>query len=211
MSSTQSQQAYQALRQLLIYGEVAPGRRITEADWADRLAVNRSALREALMVLAHEGLLRRGGKGGYFVPVWDLTDLEQLLEVRLILEVGALRLIGRRPADESEQQHLEAVNQHMQQMIDGDYLLGFVDTDRRFHQTLVGLGQNPRLVQLYAQAPLPLLTGADIDIQTRRHNAQQTLNEHQSIQRLLLERDIPAAIEMLERHLRRTIHQVCHV
>ncbi|HEX7008711.1 MAG TPA: GntR family transcriptional regulator [Phycisphaeraceae bacterium] len=201
MSRVQNQHAYERLRRLLIHGQIRPGIRVVEAQWARQLGVGRPALREAMMVLAHEGLLRRGERGGYFVPILEQTDFDQIMEVRRIIEVGAIRIIGERPPDEEENARLTAVCDTMEQMLGHSLELGFAEADRRFHRVLVELSGNDRLIQLYEQAPLPLFVQPALDPQVRIANGKTTIDEHRTIQQLLHQRRIPQAIEALESHL----------
>src|SRR5690625_1986278 len=99
----QAQEGYDQLRRLLMTGQVAPGSRIGEVEWSKRLDVHRPALREAMRVLAHEGLLEVGEKGGFFVPVLDDNDLREILETRAVIEAGAIRKITSEDNQTDEQ------------------------------------------------------------------------------------------------------------
>lgn len=63
--SIQSQTCYKQLRRMVLLGQIPAGERFREVEWAARLGVHRSSLREALSGLAHEGLIRRGERGGF--------------------------------------------------------------------------------------------------------------------------------------------------
>lgn len=204
--TSQNQIVYEQLRRLLVTGRVRAGVRLVEKEWADRLRVHRTALREALILLAHEGLLRRGERGGYFTPLLEECDLDEVMQVRTIIEVGAIRLIGAHPPTEYEEQRMTEVCDTMQHALDAGLELGFAEADRQFHRTLVELCGNDRLISIYQRAPLPIEPSRLVEPEARRQAAMQTIAEHRAIQTCILKRDIPAAIDLLEKHLHTRHH-----
>jgi DNA-binding GntR family transcriptional regulator len=200
--SSQSRSCYDTLRWQLLHGQLTPGSRLVEEKWSVNMGVNRSALREALVVLAHEGFLESGPKGGFFVPVHTEIELDEVLEVRLSLEVGALEILETRgvvPRDGLAQ--LRRTCHIMQQLTEAGFEYGFVEADRKFHETLVAMSGNARLLRIYLQAPLPLNPLPDPEIENRRTNMQQTLAEHSELCQQLEEGRIRDAIGLLRRHL----------
>src|SRR3954470_24302153 len=84
------EQAYRGLRRLLVLQQLQPGQRLREPEWAQRLGVHRSALREAFARLEAEGLIERGPQTGYFVPRLDAADLVEITKLRVALECLAI-------------------------------------------------------------------------------------------------------------------------
>ena len=197
----QSRGCYERLRRLLLHGGVQPGIRLGEVDWARKLGVHRTALREAMALLAHDDLLRKGERGGYFTPLLEQRDLDEIWEVRQVIEVSALRIIGERAPRERERSRLMACCDAMKQMIEGGFELGFLEADRQFHQTLVKLTENERLLRLYNRAPLPITFSPMEDRQTRIESGLVTVAEHRQIVAALHERRLNEAVELLELHL----------
>jgi DNA-binding GntR family transcriptional regulator len=197
----QSRNCYEQLRRLLIHMQIRPGLRLVEADWAKRLNVHRTSLREAMSMLAHEGLLRRGERGGYFVPVLEQRDLDEVWAVRSIVEAGAIRLLSERPEGELDLGRLDQAIDVMEQMANDGYEMGFLEADRRFHEILVDLSGNQRLIELYSHAPLPLMPSRDPEPAARRAACLVTIREHREIARLVRERRVAEAVEKLHEHL----------
>ena len=200
--TSQSRSCYEALRWQLLHGQLTAGSRLVEEKWSANLGVNRSALREALVVLAHEGFLESGPKGGFFVPLYSESLLDEVLEVRLALEVGAMQILeirGEIPADGLRE--LEHSCVMMQQLTEAGFEYGFVEADRMFHETIVAMPGNSRLLRIYRQAPLPLNPLPDPDLETRRSNMRETLADHLELCRQLKEGRIRDAIELLRNHL----------
>jgi len=157
-------------------------------------------------MLLHEGLLTRGTGGGFFVPVMDQRDLEEVQEARIAIEVGALRLVAMSNGSISNLQQMRETCDSMTQMIESGFELGFVEADRRFHEQLVEASENARLKRVYSQAPLPLVPSSEPDRTIRRGQFQQTLDEHIRICDLLAAGDINEACELLEQHLLTSHH-----
>ena len=198
----QSRNCYDQLRRLLIHMQILPGSRLVEAEWAKRLNVHRTALREAMSMLAHEGLLRRGERGGYFVPLMEQRDLDEVWAVRAIVEAGAVRLLVERcKDDEVDLRRLEQSIEAMTQMLEAGYEMGFLEADRHFHEVLVELSGNQRLIELYKRAPLPLMPSPNPELEARRKAAQGTIQEHREILSLIRERRAAEAMEKLQEHL----------
>lgn len=199
--SHQTDTTYQHLRRLLIHGGIAPGTRLVESDWAQRLETNRSAIREAAMVLAHEGLLERGERGGYFAPQYTPEKLAQLQQVRLVLEAGAMQMYAINPPDDAAWEKLEIICNQTEHMIEDGYGMGFLEADRRFHLLLVELAGNPDLLRIYQSAPLPLTYPAQFDEKTLKNRQQETLADHRRIVALLRKHAFAEAEQILRCHL----------
>jgi DNA-binding GntR family transcriptional regulator len=202
----QTQSCYSQLRRLLLYRQIQSGSRLTEVVWSERLTVNRSALREALNMLAHEGLLCRGEGGGFFVPVLEKRDLEEILEVRLALELGAIRLLAKRGSAQGQTDNLRKACQTMEQMFEAGLELGFEEGDRQFHEVLLDSAGNGRLSRVYQQAPLPVVPSVDPDEAPRRKSMRRTLDEHWKLCDLLDAEQYKNAADLLERHLMTSYH-----
>ena len=200
--TTQSSTAYRHLRRLLLYGQTPAGKRLTEAPWAEQLGITRGALREAMSMLAHEGLLTRGKKGGFFVPILTQRDIDSILEVRLAFEIAALHMMTRRGG--CPQNGLQAMRRAcdtMEQLMKDGYTMGFVEADYRFHLLLVEAGGNERLLQVYNQAPLPLVGWQNSSLENARQDEEQTVREHRALCDFIEAKKIDGAVALLEDHL----------
>lgn len=200
-----SRRCYEHLRHLLMYGQLAPGIRLGEVEWAARLKVHRSALREAMALLAHEGLLVRGQRGGFFTPVLEQRDLEEIWEARSIIEVGAIRLIAARNLPPEAFDLLATICDTMQALCESAIWLGFAEADRKFHETLVKLSGNERLLHMYIRAALPhRVFSSASDPHQVAASARVTLDEHREIHQLLVTGRFVEATQRLEEHLNTT-------
>ena len=92
-SATLADQAYEAIREAIISGELEPGEKVTERGLADRLAVSPTPIREALRRLEQDRLVERTGPRT--VQVTDFSDRNAL---EVVLAEGALRVVAARLA-----------------------------------------------------------------------------------------------------------------
>lgn len=198
--SIQRDEAYAQLRPLLLHGQIQPGMRLRETQWAEQLGVHRGALREALGLLTHEGLLQAGERGGHFVPVLERVDLDEILELRVILETGAVRRLSRRDEPVCVAGLCETCGT-MRQLIAADMPLGFAEADRRFHEQIIALAANPRVTQAYLHAPVLIRVDAERIGQRHLQAMQKTVAEHEAVCDALADAAYEEAAKLLEAHL----------
>lgn len=86
-------QVKERLRAAIISGELAPGERINEVKLSSAYGISRTPLREAVTALAAEGWIEQRPHHGSRVATFAPDQISELLQVRWILETGALRLI----------------------------------------------------------------------------------------------------------------------
>ena len=84
------------LRERIIEGSLAPGHRLVERDLSEELEVSRITIREALQILAAEGLVTINARRGAAVSPFGEPEIRNLLELRLALETLAARLAAIR-------------------------------------------------------------------------------------------------------------------
>jgi len=88
--------AYEYLRTSVLSGRLAPGERLIEEYLAEKLGVSRTPVREALHKLESEGLIRALETRGFMVSRDSKEEIEELFDIRAILEGYALRLISEK-------------------------------------------------------------------------------------------------------------------
>jgi DNA-binding GntR family transcriptional regulator len=208
-TANQREEAYKALRRLLILQQIEPGQRLREPQWAERLEVHRSALREAFARLEAEGLIDRGSQTGYFVPQLTESDLAEVTKLRLVFECLAIdEICAQLRANLAP---LTQATDEFARFHEGGYSLGVLEADRRFHEALIDAAQMRRLSALYHRAPLPLIRGKTEGQQVWNEACVRTLSEHRQILTALRARDAETAKHVLRAHLtHRPMLPVCH-
>jgi uncharacterized 2Fe-2S/4Fe-4S cluster protein (DUF4445 family)/DNA-binding GntR family transcriptional regulator len=140
-----TEHAYERIRERIITLELAPGSPINPKKVAADLSLDVADVQEALRRLAYEGLVLitpPQEHGTYVAPV-HRADLEQLSQVRLALEALGARLAAE-SATEEDLELLEALRQE-QATIPPEDSQGLFDLDRRFHQAVARAAHNRHL------------------------------------------------------------------
>jgi DNA-binding GntR family transcriptional regulator len=137
---------YQALRRLIAEGAMSPGQALPEVAVAAQLGVSRTPVREALARLASEGFVSVEGRG-FVVPPLLEGDIEELYEVRCLLEPEALRQIAAR---QTAERSLDALNAAIDASMAADRAgdaAAFMEANTRFRAAWMALVPNQRLVR----------------------------------------------------------------
>ena len=95
---TQLARATLSIRGMILRGSLKPGQRVAEAALAEALSMSRTPVRQALPLLAQEGLLVESGSRGYIVRTFTRSDILDAIDVRGMLEGFAARRIAERGA-----------------------------------------------------------------------------------------------------------------
>jgi DNA-binding GntR family transcriptional regulator len=134
----------EALRTDILTGALTPGAQLVQEDVAERLGVSRIPVREALQLLASEGLVSHQPNRGYFVTELSVVDLQEVYRLRQILEAEAIRqaVPALSDADVKRLRELAAAVPHADDI---------AAANRRFHFALFEAAGMPRLTRLLNQ------------------------------------------------------------
>ncbi|MBK6296227.1 MAG: GntR family transcriptional regulator [Rhodoferax sp.] len=145
-------QVYKTLREYLGSHVIRPGQPLQEATLSLRLGVSRTPVREALARLLSEGLIAVEGRS-FMVPILSDADVDEIYQLRGILEPAALALVAQGEADPVALQELADALAQAQAADAANDSEGFSDANARFHQTWQAQLHNSRLtraIDLYA-------------------------------------------------------------
>lgn len=137
------------LRRDIYNGHLAPGARLVENDLTERFGVSHIPIREALARLSEEGLIDRIPRRGARVASTDLRTLEEISDVRRLLEQHVVELVQQRWSAEAARELTDIVQTMQQRAASGD-AEGVFDLDREFHERLWELSGNSILVGVAA-------------------------------------------------------------
>ena len=188
-----------AIRGLIQSGELRPGERIHEVALADRFGISRTPLREAIKILATEGLLELLPNRGARVVVLIEAEIEEMLEVIASLEATAGELACARITPEALDAIRTLHDTMMRAHAAGD-VAGYFDLNRQIHEGIVAAAGNATLSAVYAT-----LSGR---VQRARYLAHKTeaqwrsaIAEHEAMLDLLARRDGPALAALARAHV----------
>ena len=87
---------YQQVREKIVFGELGPGTVLTEAGLAEEYGVSKAPVREALVLLGHEGLVEPMHRVGHVVASFTVQDVLETFHLRSVLEAEAAGLAAER-------------------------------------------------------------------------------------------------------------------
>ncbi len=140
-----TQRAYQLIREKITTLELAPGAPLDEGALARELGMGLVPVREALKLLIHDHLVDAPSRG-LFVADVNIPDLEQISEIRLLLETYCVRQAAKH-AIPDDLLVLEALCQEQAQ-IPPDQPRQLFDLDHKFHQAIARAAKNKYLAEI---------------------------------------------------------------
>ncbi|MDT4923967.1 MAG: hypothetical protein QOG01_1680 [Pseudonocardiales bacterium] len=144
------EQAVEVIRASIVGGELVPGEVYSATTLSARLGVSATPVREAMLDLANDGLVEAVRNRGFRILTVADQDLDEISELRKMLEVPAVRLVVKRATD-AELDALEANVSSIERAAARNDLAAFLREDRTFHLALLALSGNGRLVRLVSQ------------------------------------------------------------
>ena len=140
--------AQQAIEQAILSGEYPQGAKLNEAALAEKLGVSRGPIREAFRMLDEAGLVRTEKNRGVFVRDISVIDAIEIFDLRAAME----EWVGRQLATEITPAQLHELNtllQAMTQAVADQQVDGYYQLNLQFHDRLVEMTGNRRLLALY--------------------------------------------------------------
>ncbi|WP_028648106.1 GntR family transcriptional regulator [Nocardiopsis sp. CNT312] len=194
------------LRSAIMYGTLAPGDQLGEAELSSRLGVSRGPLREAMQRLVQEGLLRSERHRGLFVCELTTQDVRDVYVARLAVERTACELIMRGNRGEALARLTPALEALAEAARTGDRD-AMSDADQDFHRTLVSCSGNGRLERM-AQTLLVETRMCLTVMQKVYPEPGELLDEHQRILDSIVEGDEDRLLELIASHLMDTVARI---
>ena len=197
---TLADQAYDALRALIVHGAMAPGERLSEPDLTQRLGIGRTPLREGLLRLAQDGLVAIYPQSGSFVAPIDMRQLEEAQFVRERLECG----IVRRVADRADRKALHGLSQLIQRQEDAageEDAEAFHALDEALHESLCVAAGWPDVWRLIHRSKVHLDRVRRLSLPLDGH-MPHLVQQHRAIVEAVASRDADGAEAAMRGHLR---------
>ncbi len=194
------------IRAILLDGEIPPGARIPERELCEKLQISRTPLREALKVLAAEGLVQLLPNRGSRAARLTDKDMRDLFEVCQGLEALAGELACERITDVEIGDIAAAHVAMARHYRDGD-LMQYYRCNRAIHEAIVAAARNPALTGLYNSITARIRRARYVTPMTPERWAL-ALSEHEAILNALQRRDGVGLAHILRTHLRHKREEV---
>lgn len=143
------EKTYSLLKKQLLSGQFSPNQRLKEESLANKMGVSRTPVREALHKLELEGLVKTAGARGFCVPDDSAEDMDELFEIRAVLEGHALACLCKMVTEE-EIHSLEKIIRQAEHAFESEKMDMVFEYNTQFHDLLYGLiiSKKPRLFGL---------------------------------------------------------------
>jgi len=142
-----SQKVYRALKTEIIKGSLKPGTKLSEGKIAEQMGVSRTPIREALRELAAEGFVKINPNQGVVVSNASIEDVQEVLQIRGVLEGLAARLAATIITKEKIKE-LESFNKNMEKFISKNDILNIGEESEKFHRLILDISGNNRLIRI---------------------------------------------------------------
>jgi DNA-binding GntR family transcriptional regulator len=196
-----SSRVYQALQRDILQGQLPPGTRLSLDELAERFGISVSPIRDALRLLAADGLVELRSRRGAFVTQPSRVVIQEAFQFRAILECAAVDAVIAAGPDVLERlrAHVTAMAETKVGETHADYL-DYIEHDQGFHRALVESIGNGKVLESYASlASFTLI--ARLLHRSESHRATATLAEHRVIVEALAAHDAEAARAAIRAHL----------
>ena len=186
-----------SIREAIVYGQYQPGDRLVEDKLAEQLAVSRNPIREALLALEGEGLVKMVPRKGATVAHLSDEETREIVELRAALEGLSARLAARRCTPELERKIRELLDRG-NQLAERDDREALENINRQFHALVAEAGANRYLAEFMRSLRYKTfwLFGSAFE-----WRAGQSWKEHAEISRAVLAGDEELAAVLANRHV----------
>ena len=194
------EQAAARLRQMLVEGRIAPGAKLNERELSELLRVSRTPLREAIKMLAAEGLVELLPHRGAIAVSLTEEDVLNTFEVMAGLEAQSGELAAQRITD-AELAEIQAMHFEMMAAYTRRDLSAYYRLNAQIHRAINAAAKNPVLASVYAQVNARLQA---LRFRSNQDEAKwkRAVKEHEKMIDALAARDPAAMREVLMAHLR---------
>ncbi|MFR9801641.1 GntR family transcriptional regulator [Pseudonocardia sp. RS010] len=195
-------QVLASLRAAVISGELAPGSLHSVQNLATQLGVSRTPVREALIKLAQQGMVRFERNRGVRILLTSLHDLEEVFALRLLLEPPAVRRAVTR-LDGNHKRELRRMFAHMEKAARVDDEFTMFEHDRRFHRVLLEASGNARLAA-FVDGLRDMVLRRGVSTARASRSLDDIVAEHRTILDLIEAGDAEGAAKAMREHVRHT-------
>lgn len=194
------EQVYDYLKDEIVNGKIKEGSRIVEEEFAEKLNISRTPLREAIRMLELEGLIEAREKGGVTVPKTTKKDVEEVVKIRIALETVIFEELFERVTEKDIERLEENVAKAAAIVNDEEKSLEVFKYFSEFNKILYSISDLPRVVTLINNLNLYLKKFRKISAENnnRRLSAHR---DHTKIVELIKAGNKEKAIAVNRKHL----------
>ena len=192
------QEVAELLRQRIFRRELEPGSWIDEMKLAEEYGISRTPLREALKVLAAEGLVTMKVRRGAYVTEVSETDLADVYHLLSLLESDAAGVVAERATD-AQLKELQALHKELEAAVGNKDK--FFAVNERFHMRLLQIAGNRWRDQMVADLRKVMKLNRQQSL-LKSGRVEDSLREHRAVMEALTRRDAKASVKRMQEHFR---------
>jgi DNA-binding GntR family transcriptional regulator len=196
------EQVSRALEAALVAGELRPGQIYSAPSLAEEFGVSATPVREAMLDLVKDGFVEVVRNKGFRVLEVSEADLDQISEIRLMLEVPATARAAAVLTPDDFRQLAEIAEEITDSASHSD-VISYLDADRRFHVKLVSAVGNPRLTDLIDRLRRQTRLSGLADL-ARAGRLVASAHEHHELLAAMQAKDTDAAMRLMNAHIGHT-------
>lgn len=175
------------------------GQRLLEKDQSEKYNVSRSTIREAFTILENKGLLVNKARKGTYVTEFTDQDLKEVVELRVLIEKTAVKK-ALPLLKETDFKALAVILEAMKSQIEKANWYELFNLDMEFHQTIVNLCGNSRIIKIFELNQLQMRTYISY-LEKYYENPKEFYDEHLRLFNLLKSNKEDQVIEGLKNHI----------
>ncbi|MCI1007366.1 GntR family transcriptional regulator [Herbaspirillum sp. C7C8] len=203
------------IRELLLTGQLPPGRKISEPWLASKLQISRTPIRAALAVIYEEGLIDSAPSGGYLTRQFSSSDISDTVDLRGTIQGWAARLAAERGISSTGRLQLESavrdIDNLLLEEISDDTLKRFAQLNEQLHKLLVNVTESEVVkreagrVQMLPFSETSAFFNRNLSLDWRHRLAQMCQIQHHAILEAVFSREGTRAEALLREHARLTV------
>jgi len=189
------------IRRSLLSGAMKPGEVYSANSLAARLGISNSPAREAMMALVGKNLLELVRNRGFRVVELSREDRREVYELRMLIEVEAVRRVAEAGVTPDQAAHLRGLARQGLAAARSQDTLDYLEMDQRFHVELVDLLGNSRWTAIVENLrDQSRINGAYFNLKDSGHQ-EESAQEHSAIAEAVIAGDAGRAADLMTRHL----------
>ncbi len=194
--------AYETLKHAIVTGEIPAGARIVETEYADRMHISRTPLREALRKLERDGLVEYVLRRGVVVRAFTIADVEEIYTIRNALEILTLPAI----IQNATQEDIKSLRDRLHEMDvfnQKNDIPALSPRARAFHAQLTGISKLNRILRVIEGQDeyITRFSAVSIAKENRRNAAHQ---EHYQLVEYVEQKDLENFEKLMRKHIERS-------
>lgn len=197
------EKAYAFLKENVLTDPDRQGEFLSEQELADRIGVSRTPIREALLLLAAEDLVRLVPKRGAQIVPLSGREISEVMELRGIVERYAAERVD--PGDRDLMAELTELLERQRALSGPEHAKEFIAVDHLFHATIVAAAGNALLNRHYDGLRSRQIRAGVVALYNQQGRQESVLTEHRAILAAIASGDRPAARIAIDGHLETTL------